>query len=214
MYYPKHQLQINLHTNGGELINSSTQKSYVGPYWKTSKDEYFSGSSPKDPLSVPLIPIPKSSLELNNQSPPSLIKKDETPNNTNLGPTGFYIEDTTYYSAKNIPFNRNSPLPPKSFYPTPTQDDYNTGKINRYFAKKTNDAQFIEISLEDHNRMINRDPSILFIFYNSVQVHWLIKGNRDYVFNENKKTITEIEKNGFSGLTSFINNKFDLFWRS
>jgi hypothetical protein len=214
MYYPKHQIKINLHTNGGELINSTTQKTYVGSYWKTSKEEYFSGVSPKDPLSVILSPISETDIESSKIVSPSLIKRDETANDTNLGPTGFYVEDATYYSAKNIPFNRNSPLPPKSFYPTPTQDDYNTGKINRYFAKKTNDTQFIEISVEDHNRIINKDPSILFVFYNSVQVHWLIKGNKDYVFNENKKTIIEIEKNGFSGLTSFINNKFDLFWKS
>ena len=48
MYYPKSQIQENLHTNGGELKPSNSSEEYKGYYFKTSNGEFFTGKSPSD----------------------------------------------------------------------------------------------------------------------------------------------------------------------
>ncbi len=66
MYYPKSQIKTNLYTNGGEFIIESTGDDYVGYYWKTSKDEYFTGKTPQDSFIQKLVIISVLSI---NQSP-------------------------------------------------------------------------------------------------------------------------------------------------
>ena len=39
MYYPKSQIQENLHTNGGELKPFNSSEEYKGYYFKTSNGE-------------------------------------------------------------------------------------------------------------------------------------------------------------------------------
>ena len=48
MYYPLTQITTNLYTNGEEFMYKNNLAPYSGYYWKTSKNEYFTGKTPQD----------------------------------------------------------------------------------------------------------------------------------------------------------------------
>ena len=48
MYFPLNQITTNLDTNGEEYYIASTNKPYVGKYFKTSKGTSYTGATPKD----------------------------------------------------------------------------------------------------------------------------------------------------------------------
>ena len=74
---------------------------------------------------------------------------------------------------------------PETFLPSPSDQDYADGKINRYFVQKANDkrAPVFEIS-ESLFDELNPNP-----FWAKVQLDWRIKGDLEPVFNENGKLI-------------------------
>jgi hypothetical protein len=45
MYFPKNKIKTGLYSSGNEYITENGQ-SYIGPYWKTSNGEYYTGDSP------------------------------------------------------------------------------------------------------------------------------------------------------------------------
>jgi hypothetical protein len=57
MYYPKSQIKTNLYTNGYEFTTTptNTTNSYSGYYWKTSNGKYFTGKTPQDLPTQPVI---------------------------------------------------------------------------------------------------------------------------------------------------------------
>lgn len=69
---------------------------------------------------------------------------------------------------------------------TPTNTDYKTGIIPRYFTRKANDlnAKFFEISEEDFS---NENP--LFEYFS---ISWVITGRKDEVERENKNTLVTL----------------------
>jgi hypothetical protein len=48
MYYPLSQIISNLYTNGEEFTFISNGLPYIGYYWKTSNEKYYSGKTPQD----------------------------------------------------------------------------------------------------------------------------------------------------------------------
>jgi len=48
MYYPKSQIKSDLYTNGGELVFLSDEKEYIGYYFSTSDNRFFSGRNPNN----------------------------------------------------------------------------------------------------------------------------------------------------------------------
>jgi hypothetical protein len=56
MYYPKSQIQLNLYTNGGEFILSTTKEDYKGNYYKVSSGKLYSGKNPTDKPNILLSP--------------------------------------------------------------------------------------------------------------------------------------------------------------
>ena len=101
-----------------------------------------------------------------------------------------YENDFDYYNT----LNKQSTLFLKSNVTLPTEDDYNSGKMTRYFAKKSNDnsSPAFEISADDENS----SP-----LYKYVSLEWYIKGDKDKVSDINaanvliaSKTIPNIGK--------------------
>ena len=104
MYYPKSQIQTNLFTKGEQLQLVSSKEEYIGYYWKTSKNEYFTGKNPDSgsPLALELIPAkPVSNINV------LTIEQD----------------NTIYNQLKGINTSKSLLLP---LYkkPSPTQEDY------------------------------------------------------------------------------------------
>ena len=101
-----------------------------------------------------------------------------------------FENDFDYYNV----LNKQSTLFLKSNITLPTEDDYNSGKMNRHFAKKSNDnsSPAFEISADDENS----SP-----LYKYVSLEWYIKGDKDKVSDINtanvliaSKTIPNIGK--------------------
>ena len=86
--------------------------------------------------------------------------------------------DMDYYNI----LNKQTSLFLKSNVTLPTEDDYNSNKMTRNFAKKTNDfsSPAFEISVDD----VNTSP-----LYKYVSLEWYIKGDRDKVSDINKGNV-------------------------
>ncbi len=178
-YYPKSQIKTNLYAEPGVLLIESSNTPYVGYYWTNSKGEYWSGRSPQDTPNVKLIEV--FDPENNEISPPIDAFNISIIVNTN----------PTYNLIKNITLgdpNNYQALPPYS--PTlPTQQDYQNGEFQRYFCKKTNEIQYIEISLDSYSKLVAKDPQIEYSLYEPFTIAWQLTGDKQQVARVNRNTV-------------------------
>ena len=65
MYFPLSQITTNLTTQGGEFKVQSTGEDYVGNYFKTSKNQFYTGKAPNDGVNQLLIEF--ASINQTNQ---------------------------------------------------------------------------------------------------------------------------------------------------
>jgi hypothetical protein len=196
MYYPQSQITSNLYTNGGEFMYSNTKLPYVGYYWKVSNGKYFTGKTPQD---TPNEEIIKSTSDR------SQVILDPTYSSTisevALAYDAPYVYDEnvynessilTYLSLKNISLIK----PPTTLVPLfsatlPTQQDYQNTEFRRYFCKKTNEIIYLEISKETYDKLLAKDPQILFQLYIPFNLPWQLTGDREQVYKTNRN-ITEL----------------------
>jgi len=175
MYYPLSQIKTNLHTNGGEFVISSTKENYIGYYFKTSAGEYFTGRNQNDLPNQPLTP---SDILSPSTSP---VVESITIENINI----FNVE---YDILKNTDVNQTTLLP--VYTPTfPTPQDYQVGEFRRFFCKKTNEIQYIEIDPKQYSLLTNKDPQILWQLYFPFNIPWSISGQVDIVARTNKNIV-------------------------
>ena len=218
MYYPKSQIIENLYTNGGELSPFNSNEDYIGYYFQTSNNEFYSGKNPDDKPNVRLY------LHSPGTSPLATLSKGQVNNTQNFKednqsePVGenIYITDTNYYRAKNFTINRgDAPRPPIQSKPQPTLEDYNKGQFKRFFVKKGNEYKFIEISSEEYSKFKSNSPSVQHQLYIPLKVNWRLTGDKESVYNANQVVVSSIErKNKAFGFELSFKGKFDKYWRS
>ena len=186
MYYPKSQIKNNLYTNGDEYVLSTTQQSYKGYYYETSNGGKYTGKFPDDGSNILLIELTPSSDAPGKNNP--ILTLAISQYNTNIQPERFL------------------PLPIQTL---PTQKDKDLGSFPRYFCKKNNENLYIEINKEQFTKLQNRDKTIAWDLYTSLQVIWQIKGDKTQTYNANKNNITLIEqKNKWYGFTKYFKDNF------
>jgi hypothetical protein len=216
MYYPKHQIVEDLHTNGGEFKPINSNENYTGSYYATSDNEYYTGKNPEDGPNVRLILLSPGTSPINN------ITGSYKNNNTSFimdpesEPVGehMYIEDIDYYKARNLEDRGDAPRPPKKSINIPTEKDYNEGVFYRFFVKKGNEGQFIEVSLDEYNLFNNQDSSVDYNLYIPIKIIWNLKGKEEEVYTSNKATVSLLEqRNQLFGFTLFFKGKFSKYWR-
>ena len=178
-YYPKSQIKTNLYSEPGELLVASDYSPYVGYYWTTSKGEYFSGRNPQDPPNIPLI---RNFDFENEQLPPPVTLYDYS---------AILPENVEYNSIKNVKIED-----PKSYQAIPTYaptypsfQDYQVGEFRRFFCKKTNEIQYIEIDPKQYSLLTNKDPQILWQLYYPFNIPWVISGTAQNVARINKNMV-------------------------
>lgn len=202
MYYPLSQITPNLYTNGGEFINSITKENYIGYYFKTSKGEYFTGRDSNNRPNILLTPF-------SSTTSPTIV-----PPTDNLSPSLYNIDSTEVINylllnnkTKTEILNPTLNLP--VYNPNvPTQQDYQIGEFRRYFCKKTNEYLYIEISKETFDKLVAKDPQILWAYYSPFFIDWHLTGDKQQVAKTNKNsTELVIFKNKFFGLNQYL--KFD-----
>jgi len=195
MYFPKSQITPNLYTSGEEYVLLSTQENYIGYYFKTSTGKYYTGRNPSDLPNVEIIKSEKNYDEIlsSTQSPssnnisviateldgPSELTLDERYIDSNLPP---------YLSLKNIDQTKATIVP--YYSPTyPTDQDYEVGEFRRFFCKKTNEIQYIEIDPKQYSLLSYNDPQILWQLYAPFNIPWVISGQIEEAARVNKNIV-------------------------
>lgn len=177
MYYPLSQIKTNLYTNGGEYVYFSTKENYIGHYWQTSKQEFFTGKTPQDTPNERLIPIFEYSPISKGPDISLFINQED-------------VRNSDYIDILNINVNQIILIP--TYSPTlPTQQDYVNGEMRRYFCKKTNEIIYLEISKDTYDKLVGQDPKILYQLYLPFNLPWQLTGSKEQVFTTNKN-ITEL----------------------
>lgn len=192
-YYPKSQIKENQFTPGGQLQIVSSQKEYIGYFWVTSKNEYFTGRNPQDIPSVPLqlipvIPEPKVSLLTYSEG------NDEYKN----------LKKANVTKALRLPYYQK---------PFPISEDYQRGRIQRYFAKKLNENLYIETNKEVYDKLFRKDVGYNYSLYLIFDLTWLISGKQSQVQTTNQEIVSLTERNyQIEGLKEYLNFNYLEFY--
>jgi len=184
MYFPKSQIITNLYTNGGEYAYAYNKQEYSGYYWKLSSGKVFTGKTPQDTPTQQLILIDTVYTEPSNINNSfieialeaiRLYESDSEAEN----------EILTYTSLKNIDINTQILLP---YYSPilPTQQDYQIGEFRRCFCKKIDEIIYLEIDKDTYSKLIKKDPTIAFQYYQPFNIPWQLTGDKEQVFTTNR----------------------------
>jgi len=150
-YIPKSKLNV-LDTPGNKFILKSTGESYIGKYVELSNGKYYAGSNPLDLSEELIIPLTPQKLTSNLNS--------LTYSNLKPKKAKFLDKVESIYPSKSIP----------------TEEDYERGYFNRYFAKKVNELQnYIEIDIDVFNSITQQKNQYDFRLYEVGLVTWNLK---------------------------------------
>jgi hypothetical protein len=197
MYYPKSQIKTNLYTDGNEYILSTTKEGYTGFYYEISTGQKYTGKNTQDKPNILLTPIQQANFIESRE----LSAIGDSP--TIDAPIYFIPEDG--YSKIN---DSNRFIP--QFNPTlPTTQNQQNGQFTRYFCKKTNELQYIEISKETYTQLNSKNPQIAWDLYNPISLIWQITGNKNQVYASNRASAIAIEQNlKWYGFSQYFQDKF------
>jgi hypothetical protein len=190
-YFPLSQIKTNLFTNGYEFTTNLTDvaNSYSGYYWKTSEDRYYTGRTPQDLPTQELFRIPN--LEQSTSQLPTIDNS-----NSILNITVFDGDPITenYLKIKGINPNTTNYVP--YYNPVlPTQQDYQIGQFRRYFVKKTNEIIYIETNKQTVEKIVIKDPQILWQLYYPFFIDWQLTGDKQEVARVNRNMVLLASKN-------------------
>ena len=97
------------------------------------------------------------------------------------------LENLFTYTKLKLLKNLNDTTPPlvESYVPTPTDDDYTIGYINRSFIQKTNDINSHILEINTDNTIEATDN----FYYTYVTLKWRLTGTPQDIMDSNSKTI-------------------------
>ena len=193
-YYPKSQIKTDLYTKGDQLRVISTGENYIGFYWQTSKNEYFSGRNPYDgaPIELQKIPIVQ---------------------NPQISTLTYAVGNNAYNQQKGINIESKLKLP---FYqkPSPTQEDYDLGSFIRYFCKKNNQNLYVETTKDIYNKIKNKNKGYAFYLYVPFSLVWQLTGNRRIVAQTNEQIVNTTEfQQKIIGLGEYLDFNYIEFYK-
>ena len=171
-YIPLSKISIK-HTTGGLLKFASNGKAYAGPYIKVNNGKYYAGTS-NTSIGPELVLDTISHIEGDKPFGStkevlkySLLKKDIRK----------FLED-----IKPVPVVKN----------TPTELDYEAGVYKRFFSKRVNGNNYLEIDRDTYNSIIKKDGKYDHNLYNVGAINWYITGNDVHRQNSLEIKRTEI----------------------
>jgi hypothetical protein len=208
MYYPKSQIKTSLYTRGNEFVIFGTDQNYKGYYYLISNGQAYSGKSPNDPISQLLQPISQSLSFITERKDAEAGEEGSLTANAS-----FYSLPEAYTTSTNLNVS-TAPLAPKQSYPVVTENDYKLGEFQRYFIKKSNETKFIEISLEDYRKFVNRDTDVMFELYTPIQISWILTGEKEQVYQTNQNIVAKAEREqNLPGFTQYFRDRFTQFYK-
>ena len=206
-YYPKSQVKTNLYTNGGELIVYSTKEEYKGYYFETSTGKKYAGKAPNNRSSILLVPFEDTNEpELTSETVQEAIifRPNFDSSDPMLSENSLVMNDQYHNltSGKNLTKSRFLPVP---CYSVPTEEELKIGSYFRYFAKKTNEYIYTEISKSDYKKFKKLDPTVAFELYECIELPW----NLTKSTLTNRITVIEAQKDlRWFGFVNYFNNDF------
>ena len=191
-YVPKNMVNQNLYTNGGEFIDPSTGEYYQGYYHQYYSGQIYSGKGPTDANRKSLSSTPPITLSVQNKVSPT---------------------------RQNITYQRIKPsdqeiykfgLTPESYYPQPTQNDYQKGALIRYFAKSRNQSPpvILEIDKTTHDDLRSQRGKYNYALWSVTSLYWKITGPI-----KDSKDKFGVLKAGISNTNERIVNKTNITFR-
>ena len=197
MYYPKSQIKTDLYTNGSEYVVSTTKEGYTGFYYEISTGQKYTGRTPNDKPNILLMSIQQGNFIESREL--SAIGDSPT-----IDAPIYFIPEEGYSKINNS--NRFIP----QFNPTlPTSQDQQNGQFTRYFCKRNNELQYLEINLDTFKQLTYKDPRIAWDLYTPVSLNWQITGNKEQVYNSNRASAIAIEQNlKWHGFSQYFQDKF------
>jgi len=182
MYFPKNKIKTGLNSNG-DLVYKDSKIPYYGIYFETYSGKYYAGETPNYANLVELILSDDLQSEKNQKENPN---QDLYTQDLRFGS----VSKSTYSKQINTPQDSPIQLPPTYSTTSPTPQDIVNGSYVKYFAKKTNEFIYIEISSNTFNKLRSQDPTILWQLYDSLS---MIYSTTSTIANT--KSATLIEKN-------------------
>jgi hypothetical protein len=217
-YIPKNKISTNLYSRNNDLVYKSNQKKYTGYYYKTYTGQYFTGKNPNDGVNDELVRVLPTDTDYNRNSLQSKIAFTDAPTIFDSLDTPGYSEEMiiNYTALKNISLDESTYKHlPTSYYPNPTEDDYNLGVFTRYFCVKANEDIYLEISKDTYNALNNQKGDWLWELYTPFQFLWTISGEDKEVEKTNyNMTIIQEKRLKRRGLTQFLRNNYLKFYPS
>jgi len=184
-YFPKSRIITGMISNNEFATNDGN--SYNGPYYITFNGKYYTGLNPQS----------KNSVEIfKNYEKDEIIKK----NNLN---------------ELSIKYNKNNPskvvkeyLEPKQYSYKINKEEYQNGKITRYFAKerKIRNYKIMEIDKNTYDDILNKKGIYNYPGWDVISLFWMISDGKfplSFVENQNKR-ILEIKNKSFIGLREYL----------
>jgi hypothetical protein len=202
-YYPKSQVKTNLYANLGEYLIASTNAPYQGPYWKNSKGEFFTGKTPSDVPFQRLTPAFDPVNEFLSPVPENSISEVVTTDIGYILSRG--IEDGNTLNYQALPNYISNP---------PTQQDYQNGEFRRYFCKKTNEVNYLEIDKTTYDNLVGKNPQYLWQLYLPFNLPWQLTGDQEQVARTNKNIVELTSRRlRLPKLGDYLNNNYLKYYR-
>jgi len=158
-YYPSSKIKPNLLSNGNLVLDN---RPYYGKYYETYDGKFFAGANPG------LGDNRRLYLFKSGVSAPMTKQKDIS---------GDLTAALVSIKANQRVISNRLQLSPTSYFPRPTEAEYQKGYITRYFVKKVNESiNIIEISPEEYADIKNGTVAYDVSFYLTGELVWKIIG--------------------------------------
>ena len=201
MYYPKSQIQTGFYSNN-ELVIADSNELYIGPYFKVSNGELFTGKEPNDGPNKLLLDPTNGIDPINNNIVSSNLLEDQA------APDPRFTPDNITYTILSGQQKTPPPYTPTPYYPIITESNISNGEFTRFFVKKSNENIYTEISPQNSILALNSP------YYLTFQFQWVISGNKEEVKQINAKQIAFVEKNlDIIGLVKFLKFNYLQFYQ-
>lgn len=194
---------------------ASSELEYKGWYWSTGNGKYYTGQTPQSSQILELVKMVQVGSDLGFDNEPLYTNKikvalaGDAPDDQ-YSPFPYNSDEIIKYS-----YIKNKPLIPDGtkilpqYNPIlPTQQDYQNGEFRRYFCKRTNLIQYLEISQSTYNQIKQKNPTIEWTLYFSFFIDWQLTGNKDQVAKTNRNVVLyQMKKFNLYKLDEYL--KFD-----
>ncbi len=217
MYTPKNRILTNQYTRNNKLAVSASGEFYTGHYHKLYNGKMYTGKTPNDPPILELIEVEPTDENFAPELPQTELAYTDAPTIFSSLSTPGYDEGMVVDYARINNINLDKPqrkFLPYSFYPQPTEEQYEIGSFPRYFCLKYNEPIFTELNKEVFDALKNQDNKYQWELFAPFKLTWTLIGDPDYVKTTNRNIIKLTEKRlKIRGLDIFLRQNYLQFYK-